>query len=71
MYGVKITQKEIKELAEQLKAQKIGFELTQTEWLKYREEKAKNHTRIAYSMCKYGVSYELFYDKNNNKFILI
>lgn len=70
-YGVETTTKQIKQLAEQLGAEQIGIELTLDEWLKYRDTKAKSHTRIAYSKSKYGVAYELFYDKTNHQFILV
>lgn len=71
IYGIEVTAKQIRDLASQLEATQIGMELTPSEWIKYRETKARSHTRIAYSKGKYGVTYELFYDKTNNQFILV
>lgn len=70
-YGIEVTTKKIKALAEQLEASQIGTELTPDKWLEYRETKARSHTRIAYSKCKYGIAWELFYDKTNHQFILV
>lgn len=64
MYGVKTTSKDIRALAEQLGARKMGVE-----WLHYRE--GCNYTRVAYSQNAYGVCWELFYIKDKGEFVLI
>lgn len=64
IYGVRISGKDIKALAEQLQAKTMG-----EEWLKYRE--SHPHTRVAYSQGYYGTTHELFFVKDTGEFILL
>lgn len=63
IYGVKISGKDIKALAEQLGAKTMG-----EEWFKYRGK--HNYTRVAYSQGNYGITHELFYLKDTGEFVL-
>lgn len=66
IYGVKLTQRDIRDLATQLgwSGNPLGYE-----WLKYREEHP--YTRIAYAKNNYGITHELFYIKDTHEFVLV
>ena len=69
-YGVKISNKDINNLAEQLIMTGVCRRMDVTEWLEYRET-IQGYTRVAYSQGHYGVTNELFYVKNPKEFIII
>lgn len=70
-YGVKLTSKDIKNLAKQLEYMGVCETMSIDDWLVYRDKKAEGYTRVAYSQGRYGTTWELFYIKNTKKFILI
>lgn len=65
-YGVKVSQKDLRELAKQLgwEGNPMGIE-----WFEYRE--GHPYTRVAYAKNNYGIVSELFYIKDTHEFILI
>lgn len=71
MYGIKTTQKELRDMAKNLAMQGLCNEqpLGQKEYFEKRD--GQDYTRIAYAKNNYGIVAELFYLKGDKMFCYV